>query len=61
MYVAINMSFWIAEKKGSDLSIAKAEESALFTKYYSEWKGIDNTYKNEPALYVKVSTTMLFS
>ncbi|XP_011452511.1 serine/threonine-protein phosphatase 2A regulatory subunit B'' subunit gamma-like [Crassostrea angulata] len=42
------------KKKGSDLSIAKAEESALFTKYYSEWKGIDNTYKNEPALYVKL-------
>ena len=35
----------------------KAEESALFTKYYSEWKGIGKDHKTEPALYVKVYTS----
>lgn len=36
----------------------KAEETELFTKYYTEWKGggdRDQSYKNIPRFYYRVS------
>ena len=48
---------WLTDEQSEEEK--KAEETALFTKYYTEWKGggdKDSSYKNIPRFYYRVIT-----